>query len=917
MELEAILLKLDDHETTVPPGQPQTAVGSQSTAIDFTSNSVRLKTAVDEQDAIARLLADQVRQQTGKLGDKHPEVAKLRQELDRAVMAGFEAKILAEQLQIEQLQERLAKLRTQLQIRKASSRKIIDRRVRELLEPDPLRWNPETSGSATRSNGSTTNAGADLTPQPKPKPIVVDLYAPSGIWKNQAYLTKIVQPLNALPGVTTNLRNIPGEGDSIAMVIVRVPAGAQANPGTRGRIDAALSGAGITKVRWEDEQAETEQEQSTNSRSTPGEAATSSPPEPMPNHTQIHFVEPTGMRVTIENKGVELTIPFRFNLERSKKETKSYPIWLNSEGGPAKEKINGILGIFPSDARTAAFLQHRAVPLKFTDEDLDQIKAGNTLTKVLYLPMSDQQPKDSVVETIASTRLDPNVDPITEAARRGSILIAIQLHHDAAAGDPITNATIENDLRAKWIWNEMGLMLAPTTDPKLLPRNYRGGLLITRVDPAKAGQLQVGDVLLGIHKWETLSLDNVLFILRQAEVRPERTGQVRSIRIYTAHNSQVQIQQFAFDGAKPHLQIGTTAATKLSLDQWIVMLHKNAEPARAIDVIHAIGQFGKGEDAERAASTLLAASDSIDPADQSVVPRELLRALQSIDHPGLIGPLIEALRNGTSRVKYFALASVSDLKDFTAADLFLELVKLIFQMADCDDARLRVVAQKLLLETMPITSLNPAELSTEERRQMVQRLKENVPPDRVWQLILKGLDDPNVEVALTSATNLIEPPDPTDAKTSAKVLDLLIKICRGKLGEETADRYQRGRALYQLTLLGPKAASAVPMLMDLLKSDDPDLKPLEYQSGGRKGYSFTRNRIIILLEQIGPAAKDVLPELELMLATAEKLQQEDDRLKVKRPSADQRPFDLAQLKRAIDAISGKTPVRSSRPSPFD
>ena len=84
--------------------------------------------------------------------------------------------------------------------------------------------------------------------------------------------------------------------------------------------------------------------------------------------------------------------------------------------------------IGPTTPRTEAFLAHNAIPIQFTEEDFDQVLAGNFVTKVIYLPDPEfQELALAGVETLVSTRLDPGVDPITEADRRGSILAVMRL----------------------------------------------------------------------------------------------------------------------------------------------------------------------------------------------------------------------------------------------------------------------------------------------------------------------------------------------------------------------------------------------------------------------------------------------------------------------------------------------------------
>ena len=81
------------------------------------------------------------------------------------------------------------------------------------------------------------------------------------------------------------------------------------------------------------------------------------------------------------------------------------------------------LEVAPVTPRTDAYLAHAPIPVQFTEEDFDQVLSGNFVTKVIYLPDPEfTEVALAGVETLVSTRLDPGVDPIAEADRRGSIL---------------------------------------------------------------------------------------------------------------------------------------------------------------------------------------------------------------------------------------------------------------------------------------------------------------------------------------------------------------------------------------------------------------------------------------------------------------------------------------------------------------
>ncbi|MFH1924458.1 MAG: serine/threonine-protein kinase, partial [Planctomycetota bacterium] len=77
---------------------------------------------------------------------------------------------------------------------------------------------------------------------------------------------------------------------------------------------------------------------------------------------------------------------------------------------------------------TADFLSHALIPVLFAAEDFDQALSGNVVTRVLYLPNPEHRPLvPGGVDALVSTGLDPGVDPIVEADRRGSILAIVRL----------------------------------------------------------------------------------------------------------------------------------------------------------------------------------------------------------------------------------------------------------------------------------------------------------------------------------------------------------------------------------------------------------------------------------------------------------------------------------------------------------
>ncbi|MEX2307804.1 MAG: hypothetical protein WD738_09450 [Pirellulales bacterium] len=99
----------------------------------------------------------------------------------------------------------------------------------------------------------------------------------------------------------------------------------------------------------------------------------------------------------------------------------------NIPGRPGIE-LFPTLEVAPVTPRTDAYLAHSPIPVQFTEEDFDQVLSGNFVTKVIYLPDPEfQELALAGVETLVSTRLDPGVDPIAEADRRGSILAILRM----------------------------------------------------------------------------------------------------------------------------------------------------------------------------------------------------------------------------------------------------------------------------------------------------------------------------------------------------------------------------------------------------------------------------------------------------------------------------------------------------------
>lgn len=161
--------------------------------------------------------------------------------------------------------------------------------------------------------------------------------------------------------------------------------------------------------------------------------------------TQVRFVGPIGMKIGwkigpgyAEN---QLLSPASWEFSQAA----TYRLKLSSITGRDALSLYPTLQVYPAHPTTDSYLSHNSVPIELTDEDLDQVESGNFVTKVIYLPDPKfQELAIAGVETLSSTRLDPGVDPVAEADRRGTIMVVLRVGNknleQQAGSDPMAEA---------------------------------------------------------------------------------------------------------------------------------------------------------------------------------------------------------------------------------------------------------------------------------------------------------------------------------------------------------------------------------------------------------------------------------------------------------------------------------------------
>lgn len=203
--------------------------------------------------------------------------------------------------------------------------------------------------------------------------------------------------------------------------------------------------------------------------------------------SQLYFVEPaamtigwqvttpTGERAYSNN---QLTVPARYNFNQGF----IYRLKLSNIQGRTALNLYPTIEVAPSTPVTDAYLTHNPIPIQFTEEDFDQVSAGNFVTKVIYLPDPKyQELAIAGVETLVSTRLEPGVDPIAEADRRGTILaivrlglIDLEMPANGASVPNVTNITVPG--------SAAGTVLPPGNLPVGLVPNARQSVEVVPVD---------------------------------------------------------------------------------------------------------------------------------------------------------------------------------------------------------------------------------------------------------------------------------------------------------------------------------------------------------------------------------------------------------------------------------------------------
>lgn len=99
------------------------------------------------------------------------------------------------------------------------------------------------------------------------------------------------------------------------------------------------------------------------------------------------------------------------------------------------------------------------------------------------------------------------------------------------------------------VWDTLGMRLAAISSQEIREQlsKYRGGLKVVAIKPdgpARKQGIRQGDILVGMHVWETISLDNVEYILNRPEL-----NEIVPVKFYIVRNGETLIGRLPIDGA--------------------------------------------------------------------------------------------------------------------------------------------------------------------------------------------------------------------------------------------------------------------------------------------------------------------------------------------------------------------------------
>jgi serine protease Do len=181
--------------------------------------------------------------------------------------------------------------------------------------------------------------------------------------------------------------------------------------------------------------------------------------------------------------------------------------------------------------------KHRMVVDKVSDQSpaaLGELKAGDVITSVGDVAV--ERPLD-MERALLGRKVGEEVPFVVE--RDGKPLkLSLVLAAKGRSAMPMEER----------VWDALGMKLASinTREFREQLNKYRGGLKVVAVKddgPARKQGIRPGDILVGMHVWETISIDNVEYILNRPEIE-----QIVPVKFYIVRDGETLIGRLPIRG---------------------------------------------------------------------------------------------------------------------------------------------------------------------------------------------------------------------------------------------------------------------------------------------------------------------------------------------------------------------------------
>jgi serine protease Do len=147
-------------------------------------------------------------------------------------------------------------------------------------------------------------------------------------------------------------------------------------------------------------------------------------------------------------------------------------------------------------------------------------KSGDLIIKAAQLKVVDGVDFE---RALLGRSAGEKVNVLVKRAGKEQTLTLVIGKYDRATVVRANNNVDQPEQREGRIWRILGLRLAPLKNAKLhlTGSRYSGGMMVTAVranGPAAQNGIQKGDVLVGLHIWETVNFDNVTYVLNSKKL---------------------------------------------------------------------------------------------------------------------------------------------------------------------------------------------------------------------------------------------------------------------------------------------------------------------------------------------------------------------------------------------------------------